>query len=972
MKRLTILLAFTLLLNNILNSQTSVLDYVNPFIGTGGHGHTFPGVCAPFGMMQLSPDTRLEGWDGCSGYHYSDSIVYGFSHTHLSGTGIPDYGDVLLMPTTGELRLNNGADNKPGYHSRFSKNSEKATLSMYSVNLLDYEVDVRLSATAHCGVHEYTFPKGKINKNIIIDLRHRDELIDADFRQVSATAVQGFRISKAWATNQPVYFYMEFSSPMTLVHTVELNGKNLAGGLRCKKKKKNTITVKIGISPISIENAKENLLRELPKSKLKIDEVATNLAELWKKELGRITIESDNIEAKTNFYTALYHLYQVPNLFQDVNNQYLGMDFKPQLATGYQHYTVFSLWDTYRAAHPFYTILQPERTNDFVKTFLNDYKKSGALPMWKLAANETWCMIGNHAIPVIVDAYLKGLLKDIDAHQLLDAMIKTTEIDHFGQKEYTKYQYVPAELEHESVSKTVEYAYDDYCIAMMAKALGETNIYRKYISRAQHYKNIFNPLNGFSQAKINSTWVSNFRPDEVNSHYTEGNAWHYSFSAPQDMQGWMSMLGGKTAAEAKLDALFNANSATSGREQPDLTGFIGQYVQGNEPSHHIAYLYNFVGKPHKTQETVHQILTKFYKNSPDGLIGNEDCGQMSAWYTFGAMGFYPVNPCGGQYIIGTPLFEKTQLQIDNQKEFTITAKFLSEKNIYIESATLNGKPLERTWIMHEEIMKGGTLEFVMTDKPTHWGTNEAATPSTSINDFLIIPVPFVSQGERSFKDKTTLAFGCADKNASLYYKILDDKNYYRYTRPFEINETGTFKIWAVHNTSKQLSDTATATFFKIPVNRTITLKNKYAPQYAAGGDNALIDFIKGGKNYHTGTWQGYQEVDCEAIVDLEHKKNINTITVGVLQDQNAWIFAPTVIEFYISNDGNDFEHLQTIKVDIDEHQDGTIIKDIVSSKATKARYVKIIAKNRGLCPTWHKGAAHQGKAWIFLDEIEIK
>lgn len=970
-KKITLL--FLLLTTGFLAVQSQNTRFVNPFIGTGGHGHTFPGVCAPFGMVQLSPDTRLEGWDGCSGYHYSDSIVYGFSHTHLSGTGVPDYGDVLLMPATGKIRLNNGANGKKGYRSSFSKSNEKSSVTAYKTRLDDYGIDVTLMATEHCGYHIYHF-SGDEPRHIVLDLLHRDALIDADFKQTSPQTVEGFRYSKAWAKDQRVYFYIRFSSPVKLKKTISKNGKNLVGAFRPTDKTDNKLYVAVGISTVSIENARWNYQTELEAAHKAKTAVLSQTAGDWDKLLSMVEVETDNIHDKINFYSALYHNFVVPNSFQDVNGEYRGMDNKTYSNPSGKHYTVFSLWDTYRATHPLYTILQPDRVGDFVNTFIRDYDKSGALPMWELAGNETWCMIGNHAIPVIADAYLKGI-NNFDAAHALEAMIKSTEINHFGQKAYARFGYIPAEADHESVSKTLEYAYDDYCIARMAKAMNREDIYRKYIKRAQNYKNVINPEHGFAQAKINQTWVKPFRADEVNSHFTEGNSWHYSFSAPQDMSTWMQMQGGPAAAEQKLDALFAAESKTTGREQVDISGLIGQYAHGNEPSHHIAYLYNFMGKPYKTQEIVHKIMDEFYLNRPDGLIGNEDCGQMSAWYVFSAMGFYPVNPCGGQYIIGTPRFPMMKIKLAKDKIFTIKALNLSDENFYIQSVMLNGMPLYRSWISHEEIMSGGEITFTMGGKPSTWGTRKEDFPVTEIKDNLIVPAPYVAKGEKSFRNSTTIELASADKSAGIeWYTPRPGKKdtIFSYQTPIVIGESTDlyFRIKQKDSSTQQVW--YNARFTKIPFNRKITLKNKYANQYAAGGNNALTDFIRGGKNYHTGEWQGYEGVDCEAVIDLEKEQDINSISVGILQDQNAWIFAPTEIQTFISTDGLHYEVLKTIKTDIDEKEDGCIVKEVVIKKTGRARYVKIIAKNRGLCPKWHPGAADKGKSWIFLDEISIE
>ena len=967
------LLLLLLAANCFLTADAQNTRFVNPLIGTGGHGHTFPGVCVPFGMVQLSPDTRLDGWDGCSGYHYSDSIVYGFSHTHLSGTGVPDYCDILLMPATSKIRLNNGADGKKGYRSTFKKSSEKATATIYKTHLEDYNIDVTLLATEHCGYHIYNY-LGNEPRHVVLDLMHRDEVISTNFKQIDPYTVEGHRHSKAWAKDQQLFFYIKFSSPVKLKKSISKNGKNLVGAFRMLDKTDNKLYVAVGISAVSVENARWNYQTELESAFRSKSPSLIESAAAWEQILSNVEVETDNIHDKINFYTALYHNFIVPNSFQDVNGDYRGMDGKVAKNAVGKHYTVFSLWDTYRATHPLYTILQPDRVGDFINTFIRNYDKSGALPMWELAGNETWCMIGNHAIPVIADAYLKGF-RNFDAERALEAMIKSTEINHFGQKAYGRFGFIPAEMEHESVSKTLEYAYDDYCIAMMAQAIKKEGIYRKYIKRAQNYKNVTNPEHGFVQAKINQSWVKPFRPDEVNSHFTEGNSWHYSFSAPQDMSSWIKMQGGPSAAEQKLDALFAADSKTTGRDQVDISGLIGQYAHGNEPSHHIAYLYNFLGKPFKTQELVHQIMNEFYQNKPDGLIGNEDCGQMSAWYAFSAMGFYPVNPCGGQYIIGTPRFPLIKIKVGKEKTFAIKAINLSDANFYVQSVMLNGMPLSRSWINHEEIMAGGELTFTMGGKPSNWATKKEDCPATEIKDNLIHPVPFVAKGEKSFKNSTAIALASADKTAKIEWYVPKSgrkDTVFVYENPIVVNESTELFFRTPMKDSSTQQVWNFARFTKIPVNRKITLKNKFANQYAAGGNNALVDFIRGGKNYHTGEWQGYEGIDCEAIIDLENEQDINSISVGILQDQNAWIFAPTEIQISLSIDGVRFEAFKNLKNEIDEKADGCIVQEVVCKKAGRARFVKVVAKNRGLCPKWHPGAAFKGKAWIFLDEISIE
>ena len=740
----------------------ALISYVNPFIGTGGHGHTYPGATMPFGMMQLSPDTRLDGWDGCSGYHYSDDEIYGFSHTHLSGTGVSDYGDILLMPTTKAI-FNNGADGKEGYKSKFSHDKEIAEPGYYKVHLDDTNIDVELTVSKRSGMHKYTFNETQ-QDYIILDLEHRDQLLAHQIEQVSPTVIQGFRHSKAWATNQKLFFYIELSHEVLLQYPASKNPTKTAMSIHNPKNE--SVYVKIGISAVDIEGAKKNLQKEIGDKTF--DEVKKAAQETWENQLEKIVIEDKNEDNKVNFYTAMYHAMIAPNLYQDVDGRYRGMDLEIHKTNDFDYYTVFSLWDTYRAAHPLYTIIEQDRTNDFINTFLAKYDEGGIMPIWDLSACYTGCMIGYHAVPVIADAYLKGI-KNYDTEKALQAMIHSATRDKLGLESYKNYGFIPVEKESESVSKTLEYAYDDWTIAQMAKAMNKKEVYKTYSERAQYYKNVFDPSSQFMRGRFRNTWFAPFDPYEVNFNYTEANSWQYSFYVPQDISGFMDLLGGKKALENQLDKLFIAKNETSGRNQADITGLIGQYAHGNEPSHHMAYLYNFVNKPYKTQEKVHQILTELYTNSPDGISGNEDCGQMSAWYIFSSLGFYPVTPASNQYIIGSPLFNKATINLENGKTFTVEMVYKSEENIYIKSAKLNGKNYEYSFINHNDIVNGGTLVFEMTNKPSNWGTKDEFIPSTYIKDHKIVPAPFIAKGDIAFKETTEVELKSVDNEADIYF-----------------------------------------------------------------------------------------------------------------------------------------------------------------------------------------------------------
>jgi predicted alpha-1,2-mannosidase len=968
-KKIATLVAFLIVCVFAKAQTKDILQYVNPFIGTGGHGHTYPGATLPFGMVQLSPDTRLNGWDGCSGYHDSDTIVYGFSHTHLSGTGIEDYCDVLFMPTTCNTRNNNGADGNEGYRSVFQKKNERASPAFYRTILDDSGIEVELTATTRVGFHHYKYPKNVTDANVVIDLAHRDNILESDFRIINDYEVEGFRVSEAWAKKQYIYFVARFSEPI-FKRDVQNNIHTL--GIRFPKGK-HDLLVKVGISAVNCEGARENIDAEIPN--WDFENTKKEGQAVWQKALSQIEIEGGTNDQKTTFYTALYHTLIVPNNYTDVDGHYRAMDgYIYAVRPKRTYYTVFSLWDTYRAAHPLYTILCPDRVNDFVYTFLDDHEKSGALSMWPLAGNETWCMIGNHSIPVIVDAYQKGI-RDFNEYEAWGAIKSTLGSNRMGQDLYYGRGYVPAELEHESVSKTLEFAYDDWCFSQLGRSLKQE--WHSHWEAAQQYKNVFDPTTGFMRAKINETFISPFEPREVNSHYTEGNAWQYSFYVPHDIKGLYTALGGKAAMEQKLDDLFTAPTTTTGRDQADITGLIGQYAHGNEPSHHISYLYNYVNKPWKTQQKVHQIVTELYKNSPDGLCGNEDCGQMSAWYVLSALGFYPVNPCGGDYVIGTPLFPKAALHLPNGKDVVITAKGVSDNAFYIQKSKWQGKTYSASHINHYQLLEGGALDFSMGAKPSKtWGVNDADIPETamSTND-MNVALPFVKKGNRSFENTQNIELAHLDKNVKIYYAINKPLNNndladnFLFKNEINISETSDISFMAVDSMGAQ-SEVISATFTKNNLNRKLTLKHQYASQYAANGNLSLVDGLRGWSNYHTGAWQGFEGVDLVATIDLGASQPIQHIGLSCLQDQNSWIFFPTQVQYEISEDGVSFQALETITNQLIENAEGTQLKSFDVQKTTKARFIRVSAKNSNPIPDWHKGKGNKG--WIFADEVVVE
>ncbi|TMM28589.1 glycoside hydrolase family 92 protein [Polaribacter aestuariivivens] len=957
---------------SVAKKDKTLISYVNPFIGTGGHGHTYPGATLPFGMMQLSPDTRLDGWDGCSGYHYSDDEIYGFSHTHLSGTGVSDYGDILLMPTT-KVIFNNGADGKEGYKSKFSHDKEIAEPGFYKVHLEDTNIDVELTVSKRSGIHKYQFPDSE-NQVIILDLEHRDELLfhNIFINQLDNKTISGYRHSKAWATNQKLFFYIEFShsfsvKPNESKFRIGYNNEKSKAFVQLRNPNNEPITIKIGISAVDEEGAKKNLKEEIGDKTF--EQVKIEAQETWENQLEKIVIEDKSEDNKVNFYTSMYHVALAPNLYQDVDGRYRGMDLEIHETKDFDYYTVFSLWDTYRAAHPLYTIIEQGKTNDFINTFLAKYDEGGIMPIWDLAANYTGCMIGYHAVPVIADAYLKGI-RNYNVDKAFEAMKHSATRDTLGLDSYKKLGFIPVEKESESVSKTLEYAYDDWTIAQMAKGLGNKEDYKIYSERAQYYKNIFDPNSQFMRGRFRNTWFSPFDPYEVNFNYTEANAWQYSFYVPQDITGFTKLLGGKPQLEKQLDNLFSAKDETSGSHQADITGLIGQYAHGNEPSHHMAYLYNFVNKPHKTQEKVRQILTELYTNSPDGISGNEDCGQMSAWYIFSSLGFYPVTPGSNQYIIGSPLFEKASINLENGKSFTVVAKHQSEENKYIKSVTLNGENYEYSYINHQDIMNGGSLVFEMTNQSSTWGAKDEFIPSTEIKNHLIVPAPFIAKGDIAFKGSTEVELKSVDETADIFYRIGYKGGYKKYEKPFTIDKFINLSVYAEKNGVK--SAIITSDFYKIDPNIKIDLKTKYANQYNAGGDNALIDGITGTEDFRTGTWQGYWNEDVIATVDLGSEKEINEIAINFLRDQRSWIFLPTQVEIFESKDGQSFTKIKDWKAPKPFNTDEVALTTVSTNKKLKTRYIKVIAKKLGELPRWHLGYPHNGRSWIFIDEIQIK
>lgn len=685
-------------------AQDSFTQFVNPYIGTGGHGHVFLGANVPFGAVQLGPTQITRGWDWCSGYHYSDSLIIGFGHMHLSGTGIGDLGDIAFLPTF---------DAKT-YTERFSHDAEYVRPGYYTVRLADSKILVELTATQRAGMHRYTYPLSSKQPLLKLNLKQGigwDKMTKCQLTQENPTTVSGYRLSEGWAKDQRVYFVAEFSRAVKLQ---EMQADSV--GVFSFDDATKPLLVRVGISAVSVDNAKANLRAEI--KDWNFDRVAQEADAAWNDELGKIKVETPNLDDKTIFYTGLYHTMTAPSVFSDVNGQYRGSDGKIYQGD-FVNYTTLSLWDTYRAAHPLMTIIHPEKQRDIAQTFLHIFQQQGKLPVWHLVGNETDCMVGNPGIPVLADIVLKGF--DVDKKAAYQAMRTSALLDERSLDNLKKFGYIPwnRDSTFETVAKGLEYALADACVAKVAKLLGEKKDYQYFFNRSKSYKYYFDKKTGFMRGVDNGKFREPFNPfhsSHRNDDYTEGNAWQYTWLVPHDVPGLIKLFGGKRPFVTKLDSLFTISGDLGENASPDISGLIGQYAHGNEPSHHILYMYNYVGQHDKTAEKVREVLKTMYHNDFDGLSGNEDVGQMSAWYILSSLGIYQVEPAGGRYMFGSPLFDKAVVNVGKGKTFTIIAHNNSAKNVYVHQIKLNGRPYKKLYIDYKVMVSGGTLEFFMTDK----------------------------------------------------------------------------------------------------------------------------------------------------------------------------------------------------------------------------------------------------------------
>lgn len=835
------LLVSCIILNGCITGTESPYSLADPMTGTGFHGHTYPGATTPYGMVQLSPDTRFGDWDACSGYHYSDSTLDGFSHTHLSGTGCADLGDIFVRPTASAVDIEATKLYEP---SKFSHDNELARPGYYYVKLEDENIDAELTATTHAGIHRYKFPK-EGQANIILDLDHlitEENIKKAEITTISDFAIEGMRLTDGWVPDQHVYFYAEFSRPF---ESSQLIHDGHVAILRFENNGE-PVEMAVGLSNVSTENAKENLKKEVPS--INFDEVEKQATDKWAEALDVIKIDGGTLQDRKNFYSALYHSMVSPNIMNDVNGQYRRNDgsvASPE--PGNNYYSTLSLWDTYRTWHPLMTILNPRLVCDIVNSMLDMYDATGTLPVWPLASGETECMIGYHSVSVICDAYMKGL-NCFDAEKALTAMVESSKTNRKGADVYSQIGYIPSDSHRESVSCALEYGYDDWCIARMAEALGNDSVARLYYSRAENYIKLFDGATKFFRGhRSDGNMDFPFDPYAVNRDLTEATSWQYRFAPVHDINGLINLYGGEDSFKAALDTLFSTSSHING-DLSDISGMMGQYAQGNEPSHHVAYLYNYVGEPWKTQKLTRMILKEMYQPTPEGICGNEDCGQMSAWFIMSSLGFYPVIPGSNEYLLTTPLFSHATISLPDNKTLEIKANN-PEKNTYIKSVKLNGKEIEDYFITHSQIMEGGILEFSLTDSPfTERGKGDTE-PYSMTHEKFVSP-PYVDRDLYLFTDSITFGMGTATSGAKIFY-TLDGSEPTElsslYDHPITLDKTTTVKAKAFKEDMKAspaITVIATEAIYSPPVS-TSTAGNGLRFSYYEGLCNNTGDIIKG-------------------------------------------------------------------------------------------------------------------------------
>lgn len=866
-------------------SQRQPIDYADPFIGTGDHGHTYPGASAPFGAVQLSPDTRTGDWDACSGYHYSDSSIIGFSHTHLSGTGCADLGDILFHPATHEIEVSGGR--YVFEPLAFSHDDESASPGYYSVYFREEGIKAELTATTYAGMHRYTFAQGKPS-NLVIDLMHclTDETVDvAAIRVTAPNEIRGMRRTQGWVDNQYLFFATRFSRDIVTAETVE-NPAGVAGGMSLGfgLSDGEPLVITVGLSVVSEENALANLTHDI--AGFDFDAVHAGTRAQWSDALSLITVEGGTDAELTNFYTALYHAQLVPNIVSDANGEYRCHDMTiGRLPKGGRRYSTFSIWDTFRAWNPLMTLLNTELVSDMINSYLDMYDVTGELPIWPLSSGETRTMIGYHAVSVIADAYLRGI-DGFDVEKAYEAMKRSSDINKKGSDYYVKYGFIPSNVKKESVSCVLEYAYDDWCIAQMAKSLGYDDDYAYYMERADNYANVFDGYTRFFRGKrMDGNWDIPFNPYEPGRAYTEATAWQYRFFAPHDVNGMIELFGGVRVFSVRLDSLFTADSAIDGH-MSDITGLIGQYAQGNEPSHHMAYLYNYTGEPWKTQAMTRRILRELYQPLPDGISGNEDCGQMSAWYILTSLGIYPVCPGSGQFSLTSPLFEKAVIRLANGKTLTVKANNPA-KNSYIRRVVLNGREIAANYVTYDDLMQGGELEFVLGHTlDTLRGTSPDAAPY-SMTTGRIVSTPYITRDLDQFTGSVEVVMGCATDGAEIYYTLdgsVPDETSARYTSPFVLDKSATIRAKAF------LDGSAPSRVFTISATKAVLRKGRSS----ASGEHGT-NF-----KYYEGYFSAVADIEMKGSLKASGSMSAPSITDASQEDHFGYIFMGLI---YAPEDG---------------------------------------------------------------------
>lgn len=883
-KKLTLLLLALAALGCSPRSADPV-DYVNPFIGTGFHGHTYPGATTPFGMVQLSPDTRAGNWDACAGYHYSDTTIDGFSHTHLSGTGCADLADILFHPTTREIVIHDGECVLQPYF--FSHDDERASCGYYAVTLPDVNIGVELTAAPRTGVHRYTFT-GKGPRQVIVDLLHTvaEEKIDLrELRRTAPAELAGMRRTQGWVPDQYVFFAARFSEPFA---DVQLLGDRQA--VLTFAPDVRTLTIAVGLSSVSVENARANSLAEVPE--LDFDAVHARAVGQWREALGDITVEGGSRDEMINFYTAQYHTKLTPNLMSDVNGEYRRHDQTvARMPEGESYYSTFSLWDTFRAWNPLQTLVDTALVNDMIRSMLDMYDATGELPIWPLASGETGTMIGYHAVSVIADAYLKGI-RGYDADKALEAMIRSSNINKKGSDYYTAQGYIPSNIKRESVSCTLEYAYDDWAIARMAQAMGRDDVFGEYAQRALNYVHVFDGSTCFFRGRrSDGNWSEPFEEFATGRDYTEATPWHYRFFVPHDVNGLIQLFGSREAFVREVDRLFTLESDEMQLDVSDVTGLMGQYAHGNEPSHHMAYLYNYVGQPWKTQELTRCLLHEMYTPTPEGIIGNEDCGQMSAWYVFSSLGFYPVCPGSNEFALTAPQFPKAVVRLANGRTLTVTADN-PRRSVYIASVTLDGKPIDRNYITYDELMQGGELHFVLQPRPDYErGTDDAAAPH-SLTRGEAVSIPYATQNVSLFTEPIAVALATTTAGAEIRYTLDGSEPTEAsalYAAPVPVDRSLTLKAKGFKPgaaPSRTLTLEAEKAVFRkgVPAGETATRPGVAYSYYE--GVFSCVDDIRKGKYVSSGT------MPAPSIAEAPQEDHFGYVFTGLIlvPERGVWEF----------------------------------------------------------------------------------